>query len=94
MRYHLFVAGIAAAGFIRGLHLAEGQFDRIKNPYLRHAIGMSIMGAMMYACLRLSWHYESKASNQHDCRALRQGFSLLASPGLVPAVAAVVSVSL
>jgi chloride channel protein, CIC family len=51
------VAGIAAAGFIRGLHLAEDQFDRIKNPYLRHSIGMSIVGAMMYAYLCFSGHY-------------------------------------
>lgn len=67
MRYYLFVAGIAAAGFIRGLHLAEGQFDRIKNPYLRHAIGMSMMGAMMYACLRLSW--EALAGQDWQWRA-------------------------
>jgi len=51
------VAGVAAAGFIRGLHFAEGRFDRIQNPYLRHAIGMSIVGAMMYAYLRLTGHY-------------------------------------
>ncbi len=51
------IAGIAAAGFIRGLHLAEDKFDRIKNPYLRHAIGMSMVGTMMYAFLRYSGHY-------------------------------------
>lgn len=81
----LFVCGgHRGSGFYRGLHLAEGQFDRIKNPYLRHAIGMSMMGAMMYACLRLSWHYESKASNQHDCRALRQGLQPTCEPGVGP----------
>jgi chloride channel protein, CIC family len=52
------VAGLAAAGFIRGLHLAEQKFERIRNQYLRHAIGMSIVGAMMYAYLRLSGHYQ------------------------------------
>ena len=31
------VAGVGATAFIRGLHLAEEQFDRIENPYLRHA---------------------------------------------------------
>jgi CIC family chloride channel protein len=51
------VAGVAAAGFIRGLHLAEQQFDRIKNAYLRHAIGMSMVGVMMYAYFRLTGHY-------------------------------------
>jgi CIC family chloride channel protein len=51
------VAGIGATGFIRGLHFAEGQFERIANPYLRHAIGMSLVGAMMFAFLRYSGHY-------------------------------------
>ena len=52
------VVGVAAAGFIRGLHLAEDQFDRIANPYLRHTIGMSIVGLMMYAYLRSTGHYQ------------------------------------
>jgi chloride channel protein, CIC family len=52
------VAGAGAAGFIRGLHFAEGQFDRIKDPFARHALGMSIVGVMMYAFLRFSGHYE------------------------------------
>ncbi|HXI87534.1 MAG TPA: chloride channel protein, partial [Parvularculaceae bacterium] len=52
------VIGLAATGFIRTLHAAEGQFDRIKNPYLRHSIGMLAVGVMMYAFLRLSGHYQ------------------------------------
>jgi CIC family chloride channel protein len=51
------LTGIGATGFIRGLHYAEEQFERIKNPYLRHAIGMSIVGVMMYAFLIFSGHY-------------------------------------
>ena len=51
------VTGVGAAGFIRGLHLAEKQFERIRNPYLRHAIGMTIVGAMMYGFMRYSGHY-------------------------------------
>jgi len=51
------VAGVAGAGFVRGLHLAEVQFERIQNQYLRHAIGMGIVGVMMYAFLKLSGHY-------------------------------------
>ncbi len=50
-------AGIGATGFIRGLHFAEQQFERIANPYLRHALGMTIVGAMMYAFLVYSGHY-------------------------------------
>ena len=42
------LTGFAAAGFIRGLHLAEDIFDRIKFRYLRHMLGMLIVGALMY----------------------------------------------
>ena len=50
--------GLAAAGFVRGLHFTEETFDRIRNPYLRHAIGMGLVGLMMYLFLRFSGHYQ------------------------------------
>jgi CIC family chloride channel protein len=43
------LTGAAAAGFIRGLHLAEDLFDRIKSRYLRHMLGMLAVGVLMYA---------------------------------------------
>ena len=43
------LAGAAAAGFVRGLHLFEDLFDRIPQRYLRHILGMLIMGCLMYA---------------------------------------------
>ncbi len=49
--------GVAATGFIRGLHSAEEYFERVKNQYLRHAMGMIVIGLMMYAFLRFSGHY-------------------------------------
>ena len=42
------ITGVAAAGFVRGLHLVEDQFDRIKSRYLRHMLGMLIVGVLMY----------------------------------------------
>ena len=45
------LSGIGAAGFIRGLHLAEDLFDRIKSRYLRHMLGMLIVGVLMYLLL-------------------------------------------
>jgi CIC family chloride channel protein len=51
------LVGVAAAGFIRGLHLAEDQFERLANPYLRAVIGMGMVGVMMYAYLRVTGHY-------------------------------------
>jgi CIC family chloride channel protein len=42
------VTGVAAAGFIRGLHLAEDWFDKIPGRYTRHIIGMLGLGILMY----------------------------------------------
>jgi CIC family chloride channel protein len=52
------IIGGAATAFIRGLHWMEETFERIGNPYLRHAIGMTIVGTMMYAFLHFSGHYQ------------------------------------
>ncbi len=51
------VTGIAAAGFVRGLHLAEDLFERIKGRYVRHAAGMLLVGVLIYALQRLAGHY-------------------------------------
>jgi CIC family chloride channel protein len=45
------VVGAAAAGFIRGLHLAEDLFDRIPGRYVRHMLGMLMLGVLMYGLL-------------------------------------------
>ncbi len=42
------MTGAAAAGFIRGLHIAEDAFDRIGSRYLRHIAGMLAVGVLMY----------------------------------------------
>ncbi len=42
------LTGAAAASFIRGLHLLEDLFDRIGSRYLRHMLGMLMVGALMY----------------------------------------------
>src|SRR5580698_2483807 len=75
------LAGIAAAGFIRGLHFAEDRFERIPNPYLRHAIGMSIVGVMMYAYLRFSGHYQIDGVGYSTIQAVLLG-GLAAAPFL------------
>ena len=51
------LSGVAAAGFIRGLHLAEDLFDRIKSRYLRHMLGMLIVGVLMYLLFRTLGQY-------------------------------------
>ncbi len=51
------LTGVAAGGFIRGLHLAEDIFDRISSRYLRHMLGMLILGVLMYLLLRTLGQY-------------------------------------
>ncbi|HEY1559568.1 MAG TPA: chloride channel protein [Caulobacteraceae bacterium] len=45
------ITGAASAGFIRGLHVVEDVFDKIGSRYLRHILGMLLVGVMMYALL-------------------------------------------
>jgi CIC family chloride channel protein len=49
--------GLAATAFIKGLHWAEALFERIQNPYLRHAAGMLAVGIMIYALFQNFGHY-------------------------------------
>jgi CIC family chloride channel protein len=51
------LTGVAAAGFIRGLHLAEDLFDRIRYRYLRHMLGMLLVGMLMYLLWRTLGQY-------------------------------------
>lgn len=51
------LSGFAAAGFIQGLHLAEDLFDRIKSRYLRHMLGMLLLGVLMYVLFRTLGQY-------------------------------------
>jgi chloride channel protein, CIC family len=51
------LSGVAAAGFVRGLHLAEDWFDLIPGNYLRHMLGMLLVGLLMYGLYRGFGHY-------------------------------------
>jgi CIC family chloride channel protein len=51
------ITGVAAAGFIRTLHLFEDAFDRIKSRYLRHVLGMLTLGVLMYVLMRAYGQY-------------------------------------
>ncbi len=51
------LAGLAATAFIRGLHASEALFERIVNPYVRHMLGMFLVGAMMYVLFVWQGHY-------------------------------------
>jgi chloride channel protein, CIC family len=45
------VIGLAATAFVRGLSFAEDIFEHIENPYVRHAVGMLVLGILIYAFL-------------------------------------------
>ncbi len=49
--------GIAAAAFVRTLHWVEDGFERIGNRYLRHILGMLIVGIAIYGFYLAKGHY-------------------------------------
>ena len=51
------VTGVAAAGFVRGLHLFEDWFDKIPWQYLRHVLGMLCLGVLMLVLFRTLGQY-------------------------------------
>jgi chloride channel protein, CIC family len=51
------ITGVVAAAFINGLHLAEDLFERISSRYLRHALGMLLVGLLIYSLFRAFGHY-------------------------------------
>jgi chloride channel protein, CIC family len=51
------VIGVAAAGFVRGLHLLEDLFDLIPGEYVRHMLGMLLVGLLMFGLFRGFGHY-------------------------------------
>ena len=65
--------GLAATAFIRGLSLAEDLFEHIKNPYLRNAIGMSMLGILIYTLLRATGHYYIEGVGYSTIQAILTG---------------------
>ena len=89
------LSGVAAAGFIKGLHLAEDLFDRIKSRYWRHMLGMLIVGVLMYVLLRTFGQYYVDGVGYATVQAILAGqmsaFWLLALLGLCKALATSIS---
>ena len=65
--------GVAAAAFIRALSSAEDIFDRISNAYARHAIGMLIIGVLIYALLYDAGHYYVEGVGYATIQAILAG---------------------
>lgn len=67
------ITGVAAAAFVRALHLLEDLFDRIGQRYLRHALGMAMVGLLMYALLREFGHYYIEGVGYATVQAILTG---------------------
>jgi chloride channel protein, CIC family len=89
------LSGVAAAGFIKGLHLAEDLSDRIKSRYWRHILGMLVVGVLMYVLLRTFGQYYVDGVGYATVQAILAGqisaFWLLALLGLCKALATSIS---
>jgi CIC family chloride channel protein len=75
------ITGIAAAGFIRGLHFVEDAFDKIPGRYLRHAIGMFLVGVMIYLLFENFGRYYVEGVGYATIQAILAG--QLAAAGLL-----------
>jgi chloride channel protein, CIC family len=89
------LSGVAAAGFIKALHVAEDLFDRIKSRYFRHMLGMLMVGVLMYTLLRIFGQYYVDGVGYATVQAVLAGqistFWLLALLGLAKAFATSIS---
>jgi CIC family chloride channel protein len=72
------IIGVAAALFIRGLHWLEDGFDRIRGSYVRHSVGMLLVGVMMYALWRIAGHYYIEGVGYSTIQATLHGQITLA----------------
>ncbi len=67
------IVGVAAASFVRVLHWMEDGFDLIKGRYLRHCLGMLIVGIAMYGFWQAQGHYFIDGVGYATIQATLQG---------------------
>ena len=75
------ITGVAAAGFVRGLHVAEDLFARIEGRYVRHAAGMLMVGILIYGLQQRFGHYYVEGVGYSTVQAILLG--QLAGAGLL-----------
>jgi CIC family chloride channel protein len=75
------ITGVAAAGFVQGLHVAEDLFARIEGRYVRHAAGMFLVGALIYGLQQRFGHYYVEGVGYSTVQAILLG--QLAGAGLL-----------
>ncbi|MGC1467703.1 MAG: chloride channel protein [Pseudolabrys sp.] len=67
------LTGLAAAVFIRGLHFLEDAFDKIPGRYVRHMLGMLLVGIMIYLLYRNFGHYYVEGVGYSTIQAILGG---------------------
>jgi CIC family chloride channel protein len=67
------LTGVAAAGFIRGLDWIEDGFDLIPGRYLRHTLGMLLVGILIYVLWIKAGHYYVEGVGYSTIQAILQG---------------------
>jgi chloride channel protein, CIC family len=77
------IIGAAAALLIRSLHWMEDGFDRIPGRYLRHTLGMLVVGVMIYVLWRTAGHYYVEGVGYSTIQATLD--NQIAAPGTMPA---------
>ena len=75
------VVGIAATAFVRGLHLAEDLFEKIRIRYLRHIFGMFLVGVLIYLLQQEFGHYYVEGVGYATIQAILLGH--MSAPGLL-----------
>ena len=75
------LAGIAATAFVRGLHFAEDLFDKIGHRYLRHVLGMALVGVLILALYETFGHYYVEGVGYATIQAILVGN--MYAPGLL-----------
>jgi CIC family chloride channel protein len=75
------VVGVAATILIRGLHFLEDVFDKIRQPYLRHMLGMFLVGLLIYGLQQKFGHYFVEGVGYATVESILSGE--LAAPALL-----------
>ncbi len=86
--------GVAAAGFVRTLHWFEDGFDLIEGRYLRHGLGMLLVGIAMYAFWLAKRHYFIEGVGYATIQATLQGAFTSAGFLLLLAIAKLLATSI
>jgi CIC family chloride channel protein len=88
------VIGVAAAAFVKILHWIEDGFDLIPGRYGRHALGMLIVGVMMYGFWLAQGHYYVEGVGYSTIQATLHGEVLGAGFLLLLAIAKLLATSI